>query len=196
MVGRQSWAQSPPRPPSWVPLALAHLSQVSQPRLCLVPWPGQAEAARGREARTLVPAWTAEPLPRPAPSARPPHQMTSRPHRPQHLPRHTGLLRKDGEGSPSQTAVKASDAARGALRRTEWEGGEAAPERKQQRWSERHCAAGQERLRLHKLAGGCSAGMATASNRLALRAEPSFFGNATSNTGGRGPGRRRPTPGH
>lgn len=30
-------------------LALPHLSRVSQPHLCLVPGPGQAEAARGRE---------------------------------------------------------------------------------------------------------------------------------------------------
>lgn len=85
--------------------------------------------------------------------------MTSRPHRPQHLPRHTEAFSgKEGEGSPSQTAVKASDAARRALRRTEWEGGEAAPERKQQRRSELDTARWAEerlrlRLRLHKHSG-------------------------------------------
>lgn len=40
--------------PSGSPWPYPHLSKESQPHLCLVLWPGQAEAARREEELTLV----------------------------------------------------------------------------------------------------------------------------------------------
>lgn len=112
-MGHGSLVGLPPGAPWLYPTApgLAGLTSASSQGL------GQAEAARRRE-EERAPVPNLDGPEAPTPPSQPPRK-TSWPYRPQHLPRHTEAFLGKEEGSPSQTAVKASDAAHGELQSKE-----------------------------------------------------------------------------